>query len=405
MARILEHISKELLGQHGVAVPQSGVATDPESALGVAEQIGYPVVVKALVTSGKRGKAGAVRFVDEPAALQEAVSEILKLRLDDYPIEQVLVEQKLPIAQELFLSISIDTERFCPVILVSGVGGVDIEELVRNSPESLLRWPVDSLADLSPGKARELWARAGLSGLPLRSLGNLLSQTYRAFRALDATLLEINPVALLENGQAVAAATVLSVDDAALFRQPDLRDRVTVGLDKVWHPPTELEQQATLLHTHGQSRGSARYLELESGDIGFVCGGGGASLVLFDCLVAAGGQPANYAEIGGNPTADKVRGLTRIVLSKPGVKGLFVAHSITNNTQVDVLAEGVVGALRDVGLDGATFPVVVREAGVGQERGAAIFKAENCHYYDEHCSLAEAAAHMVEAMQERGKRQ
>ncbi len=403
MARVLEHISKELLARRGVTVPRFGVATDPDSALDVAAQIGYPVVVKALVTSGKRGQAGAVRFADEPAALQQVVSEILKLRLGDDPVEQILVEQRLPIARELFLSISIDTEQRCPVILLSGVGGVDIEELLCNAPESLLRWPVGSLDDLSPGKARELWARAGLGGAALRGLGNLLSQAYRAFCALDATLLEINPVALLEDGQVVATAAVLSIDDAALFRQAELRDRVTVGLDKVWRPPTALEQQATLLHTHGESRGSACYLELEGGDIGFVCGGGGASLVLFDCLVAAGGQPANYAEIGGNPTEDKVRGLTRIVLSKPGVKGLFVAHSITNNTQVDVLAAGVIGALHDVGLNGATFPVVVREAGVGQERGAALFKAENCRYYDENCSLAEAAAHMVEAMRERGK--
>lgn len=191
----------------------------------------------------------------------------------------------------------------------------------------------------------------------------------------------------------------MSIDDSALYRQPILRERFQIGADHAWRPPTPLEEHSICLQEVGKSRGSSRYLELEGGNIDFLCGGDGASLVLFDSLVAEGGRPANYAEIDGNPTVEQIREMTEIVLSKPGVEGLFVAHNITNNTQVDLIAEGVVQGLKAKGLSGATFPVVAREVGVGQEKAAKIFQVGGCDYYGREKTLDEAAALMVRRME------
>ena len=192
---------------------------------------------------------------------------------------------------------------------------------------------------------------------------------------------------------------MLAIDDAALFRHRTLRDFVQAGSEKIWRPLTEREEAVNAINAAEPYRGSARYLELDGGDIGFLCGGGGASLVLFDSLVAAGGQPANYAEFGGNPTETKVAGLARVVLSKPGVRGLFVAHNITNNTQVDVVARGVVQALRDCGRSNA-LPVVAREIGVNDVEGKAIFEAASIQYFGEESTLTDAARAMVDAMKQ-----
>jgi succinyl-CoA synthetase beta subunit/citryl-CoA synthetase large subunit len=197
---------------------------------------------------------------------------------------------------------------------------------------------------------------------------------------------------------------VLAIDDAALFRHPDLDGLVQVASEKVWRPQTPREEQVNALNAAEPYRGSARYLELDGGDIGFLCGGGGASLVLFDSLVRAGGQPANYAEFGGNPTETKVAGLARVVLSKPGVRGLFVAHNITNNTQVDVVARGVVQALHEAGISPDRFPVVAREIGLHDDEGRAIFEAAGIRYFGIESTLSDAARGMVDAMRARDER-
>ncbi|MBV7337343.1 acetate--CoA ligase family protein [Chloroflexi bacterium TSY] len=398
MARLLENIGKELLRQRNISVPRFAVAEHVDGAIKVAADIGYPVVVKGLVPAGKRGKAGAIRFADHEQAVGDATEAIIGSKIGPYTVNQVLVEEKLAIDAELFLSISIDAEQRCPVIVLGRQGGMDVETIALASPDSLLHWHVKPIDHFLPFRARELWSRLAVSSHLIRPLGDLLHQLYQTFLDLDATLIEVNPLAIVGKSQAVVAAVMMSIDDHALYRQPLLREHIQLGADRAWRPPTPLEERSMRLQEAGKSRGSSRYLELEGGNIGFLCGGGGASLVLFDGLVAEGGQLANYAEIGGNPTAEQVREMTEIVLSKPGVEALFVAHNITNNTQVDLVAEGVVQALNAKGLSGQTFPVVAREVGVGEERAAEIFKAGGCEYYGRDKTLAEAAAIMVKRM-------
>lgn len=403
MGRVLEHNAKALLASFGVPVPDGATAGSLEEARQVIAAIGEPVVVKALVPAGKRGKSGAIRVAETDEQAETAVAALLRTVVGGYPAEQVLIERRISIQRELYLSIGINRDLGRIRVMVNGSGGIDIEETVREQPESLISLDVKPSEELHEFRAREMWSKAGISGPVLPRLGNITHGLLSAFRQLDAYLLEINPLAVTFDGDVVAVGTVLAIDDAALYRHRDMQNSVQAGSEKVWRPLTEREQQVNDINAAEPYRGSARYLELEGGDIGFLCGGGGASLVLFDSLVHTGGKPANYSEFGGNPTETKVAGLTRVVLSKPGVRGLFVAHNITNNTQVDVVARGVVRGLDDAGVSASDIPVVAREIGVHDEEGKIIFESAGIHYFGEESTLSDAAREMVRFMDQQVK--
>jgi succinyl-CoA synthetase beta subunit/citryl-CoA synthetase large subunit len=404
MGKVLEQHAKALLARNGVAIPRGEAATTAADARRIAERLGVPVVVKALVLAGKRGKAGAERMAATPDDAARAAADLLGTEVGGYPVHEVLVEEQIAIERELYLSLTIDPNAAATRLLISATGGIEIEEIVRENADALQSLKIAPTEGLLEFQARQLWRRAGISGGSLPRLSALTSRLYRTFRDLDAYLLEINPLAETAQGGLVALGAVLAIDDAALFRQPALDGLVQVASEKVWRPLTSREEQVNALNAAEPYRGSARYLELDGGDIGFLCGGGGASLVLFDSLVRAGGQPANYAEFGGNPTETKVAGLARVVLSKPGVRGLFVAHNITNNTQIDVVARGVVQALREAGISTDRFPVVAREIGLHDAEGRAIFEAAGIEYFGIESTLSDAARGMVAAMRARDER-
>ena len=398
MGRILENHSKQLIRDAGVDAPASEAVTTAEQAREAAVRLGGPVVLKALVPIGKRGKAGLIRFADGPEDAARETADLLRATASGFPVEAVLVEEKVSIEAEWYVSITIDKAARAPVIIASTSGGVDVEQLSREEPEKVLRRHVDPVLGLSDYQAKEVWSELGVTGPLLNRATAMLVKLYRAFERYDAYLLEINPLVVTPAGGVVAAACVMSVDDAAMYRHPELRDVVQMGSERAWRPLTELEKQIMEVNEADPYRGTARYTEMDGGDIGFFCGGGGGSLLSFDALVGFGGQPANYSEVGGNPSEEKVFGLTRGILAKPGVKGLFVAHNITNNTQVDVVARGIVRALRDVGIDPAAFPVVVREAGVNDAVAKEIFTAAGIEYYGDDKTISEAAGRMVERM-------
>jgi len=398
VARLLEHDAKEILAARGIPVPRGQAVSAAEAARQVASALGGPVVVKALVPVGKRGKSGAVRLAVDPEAAGDAAAALLGREVGGFPVDRVLVEEAVPVAQERYLAIVLDADDRTVRVLAGREGGIEVEELARG--EGAIAWlELVPGEEMMPFRARALWQSAGVRGPALPRLAQLTAALYRAFVELDAELLEINPLAETASGELVALDAVVALDEAALFRHPELAGRVLIG--PAWRPPTALEQQVDAINAAEPYRGSARYLELEGGDIGFLCGGGGASLLLFDALLRAGGRPANYAEIGGNPTEAKVAALARVVLSKPGVRGLFVAHNLTNNTQVDVLARGVVQALREAGRPPPDFPVVARETGVNEAEGRAIFEAAGVRWLGEEVTLSEAARVMVQAMRER----
>lgn len=398
MARMLEHHAKTILRRAGIPVPEGYPAISSDQAASITEGMGRPTVVKALVPVGKRGEAGAIQFAEDSRAAAQATSDLIGRYIGAYMTDTVLIEERVEVAGELYLSILVDRDARRPRIVLSASGGVSIEQIARERPDAIVSELLSFTRGLPEYKARDLWSRAGLSGPVIPALGRLTHQLWNVFVQNDLRLIEINPLFQTPEDELVAGDAVLSVDDSALGRNPDLTRIVVPGSDQAWRPMTEREAEAQRVHNLEPYRGSARYLELDGGDIGFLCGGGGASLLLFDNLVQAGGQPANYAEIGGNPTEQKVAGMTRVVLSKPGVRGLFVAHNITNNTQVDVIARGVVQGLRQSGFDPVTFPVVAREAGLHDEEGRRVFEEAGVRYYGEETTLSQAAREMVAAM-------
>ncbi|MHB1126447.1 MAG: ATP-grasp domain-containing protein [Bacillota bacterium] len=400
MARLLEDQSKGLLGGLGIPIPRFGVADNPEEARNVAEGLGCPVVVKALVPVGKRGKAGAVLFASTPLEAEHCARKLLAMTLAHYPVRQVLIEEKLEIEKELYLSITIDQAQKLPVIMASSLGGIDVEEVVREHPDALTRYHVDPLIGFGEFAGREIWCDAGITGKTIAQLATLTRKLFQAFESFDAYLIEINPLVITAQGELSAAAVVMSVDDSSLYRHPELGGKVQMGTERAWRPLTDLEKQMVAVNESDPYRGTARYTEMEGGDIGFMCGGGGGSLMLFDALMACGGSPANYSEFGGNPPEDKVCGLAKGILSKPGVRGLFVAQNITNNTQVDVVARGVIRALQELHIEPAKYPVVVREAGVNEDTARQLFSEYGVEYYGDEITMTQAARRMIEKMRE-----
>lgn len=399
MGRLLEHHGKQLLKDAGIAVPRFESVSSEAEAFAAAGRIGTPVIIKALVPVGRRGKAGAVRFADSPDAAAGIARELLGSTVRNFPVDQVLVEEKLDIAEEWYLSVTYDKSKKGPVIVASRRGGVEVEDLSTRYPGEVLIRPVDPLTGLAEYETREVWADLGVSGNQLTAAADVLRKLYDTFLRYDAYLIEVNPLAVTGEGKLMAAAVLMSIDDAAMYRQPALEGMVQIGSERAWRPLTALEKRIVAVNESDPYRGTARYTEMPDGDIGFMCGGGGASLLCFDTLTALGGSPANYTEVGGNPAEEKVYGLTAGILSKAGVHGLFVCHNITNNTQVDVLARGIVRALREQRIDPRTFPVVVREAGVNDAEAREIFRSAGVEYYGDEITIAEACARMVARMQ------
>lgn len=398
MARVLENVGKELLRENGVPTPDFLVASNSEEARSAAEKIGCPVVIKALVTAGKRGKAGAVKFAEDPDEAAKIAEEILGMTVRNFPVERLLVEKRLDISQELYVSITYDSSEMAPIIIASSAGGIDIEEIAQAQPEKILKYHVNMLKGFDLYEAKEIWSDLGVRGSALQKATTILWRLYKLFVKYDGTIVEINPLAVTASGEVVAAAILMGVDDDALYRQPYLSDKVEAGSDRAWRPLTALEKEMIEVDKAEAYRGTARYTEMEGGNIGFFCGGGGGSLLSYDALLRFGGKPANYTEFGGNPPEAKVRGLVKGVLSKPGVKGFYMNLNITNNTQTDIVAKGIIGAFQDLGIDPRKFPAVLRLAGVHDAEARKLCTEAGLEYHGDDITMEDAARIIVDKM-------
>lgn len=395
MGRMLEDASKSILRQNGVPVPEHWVITSEDQ---ISEKhLINPCVLKALVPVGKRGKAGAIKFANSVDEAQFHAEQLFKMTVRNYPVEKVLLEEKITIDEEWYVSITIDRQKQMPVIIATTEGGVEVEDLVRDSPDKVVVKHIHPFSPLYPYQAKEIWSKLGVTGKPLVKATSVLCRLYEVFTKYDCYILEINPLVLTRDENVMAAASVMGVDDAALYRQPELADKVESGSERSWRPLTKLEKEMVKVNDTDY-RGTARYTEMEGGNIGFMCGGGGGSLLSFDALINLGATPANYTETGGNPSEEKVYGLTKGILSKAGVEGLFISQNITNNTQIDIMARGIVKAVQELELDLATFPIVVRQAGVNDEEGKRIFVEAGITYFGEERTIEEAAGEMVNKM-------
>lgn len=359
--KLHEYQAKQILSDFGVPTPQGEVASTPAGAKAIAERLGKPVVIKAQVLMGGRGKAGGIKLAQTPDEAAQVASEIIGKRLispqnpDGLVAEKVLVEEAVQIQHEYYIGITVDRTPQRNVLMVSKYGGMDIEEVAAQHPDAIATYPIDPLLGLTDYAAREVLYAAGLPHEQVRPLSALLHGLYRAYIAVDANLAEINPCAVLADGRIIAADAKITIDENALYRQKRLESLHEASIED----PIEAEA----------SRRGIAYVRL-GGDIGIIGNGAGLVMCTVDEVARAGGRPANFLDIGGGAKADRVRQAVELVLMDPNVKGLLF-NIFGGITRGDEVARGMLEAFETLKVN---IPVVVRLAGTHAEEGRAMLQ-------------------------------
>ena len=348
-----EHAAKSLLAEAGVAVPPARLASTPGEAEAAAREIG-PCVVKAQVPTGKRGKAGGIRLAADAAEARTHAGAILGMAIAGHRVEQVLIEAQVPIARELYAAILNDPASKGPLLLFSTLGGMDVEEAAGHDPDAMRRQPIAIAEGLKRADAEAVAAAAGPEAAG--AVAEALMALYKAYRSLDAELLEINPLAVTRDGRVVALDCKLVVDDAAGPRRPGLLEKGT---------PDRL----TALEARAQTAG-LKYIEL-GGSVGILANGAGLTMTTMDAVSHLGGEPANFLEIGGEAYT-KAQAALEILLANPNIRSLVV-NFCGAFARTDVMAEGVVKAWKV--LD-PSIPVFFTIHGTGEDEAVALLRRE-----------------------------
>jgi succinyl-CoA synthetase beta subunit len=344
--------AKELLRQAGIPVPPGEVCRDADAAAAAVERLGRSAL-KAQVPSGKRGKAGGIRLVDDAEQARSAARAILGMEIAGYRVERLLVEKCASIAQELYAAVLTDVESRAPVVLFSTAGGMDIEEIAAKQPQSIVRIPVDIARGVDRARVRSALPAAGLGG-DLDAVCDLLCKTYDLYVRSDAELLEINPLVRLDGGGLLALDCKLTVDDAALYRQPELA-------------PRGAPESMTGLERRGRILG-LKFIELP-GNVGVLANGAGLTMTTMDVIEHCGGAPANFLEIGGEAYT-KAEAALGLVLANPRVKSVIV-NFCGAFARTDVMAAGVVEAWEKLK---PSLPVFFTVHGTGEEEAVELIR-------------------------------
>ena len=398
--RFFEYESREIVRRAGIPVTDFGFATTPEEARAVAERIGRPVVIKSQVLTGGRMKAGGVQFADTPDEAEAKARDVLALEINGHKPRGVLVDSKADVAKEYYAGVVWDGTRKRPVMLFSDMGGIDIEEVAEQHPDHVGRAHFSNILPFSDFQAKEVIASVGVTGAALNRLVPILTRLAKLFVERDMTLAEINPLGQLADGSFVALDAHMDMENEARPRHKELLEDLGVHEHE-----TRQAREATPFEVAGEEvdaqdhRGVAGNVTEFDGNLGLVIGAGGGSLTLFDAVRKYGGRPANYCEIGGNPSVAKACGLAKLVLSKPGVERIAVMMSIVSNTRVDIVARGVIKACLELGYDPAEKIAIFRIPGAWEEEGFKILDKYGISYCDRSVSMHEAARRAVERVQ------
>lgn len=385
---IVEYEAKSILKTLGLPVPMGRTADTPEAARSAAELIGAEVVVKAQVPIGGRMKAGGIRFAETPDQAESVARELLGTTLRSFPVERVLVEQKMTISREVFVAATYDAAARTALLLTSADGGIEIESVSR-----IGKFPFSSVNAISDYLGREAAASLGINGKPFLQLSGLVKQVGQAFFQFEALLLECNPMILDNNGNWWVADVHFEVDDDALFRQKDLIGAVPFSVTLA-SKRTAFENRALEID-QADHRGVAGRLIPFSGNIGLLIGGGGASLTTMDAVLDAGLKPANYCEIGGNPSVWKIKELTKLILSQPQVDTLVVIMNVVSNTRVDLVARGVIKGILEMGRDPKTVIAAFRIPGSWEDEGYKLLDHYGVRYFGRETTIEQ----VIEAIQ------
>ncbi|MDX6641023.1 MAG: succinyl-CoA synthetase beta subunit [Solirubrobacteraceae bacterium] len=397
--RFFEFEAREIVKRAGIPVTDFGFVTEAEEARAIAERIGGPTVIKSQVLTGGRMKAGGVKFADTPDEAVAHAADILALEINGHMPRGVLVDPKAEVAQEFYAGVVWDGIRKQPVMIFSPVGGIDIEQVAEEQPDKVGRQHFSNILPLSEFQAKQVVAATGVTGSDLNKLVPIITRLARLFVENDMTLAEINPLGKLEDGSFVALDAHMDMENEARGRHRQLLADLGVGDDETRQArePTEFELAGEAVD-NASHRGVAGNVTEFDGNLGLVIGAGGGSLTLFDAVRKYGGRPANYSEIGGNPSVEKAKGLAKLVLSKPGVDKIAVMMSIVSNTRVDIVARGVIAACLELGMDPAEKISIFRIPGAWEEEGFKILEKYGVRYADRTTSLHEAAKLAVEAL-------
>jgi succinyl-CoA synthetase beta subunit len=402
--RFYEFESRRIVERAGIPVTKYGFCTTPDDARRAAEDIGGPVVIKSQVLTGGRMKAGGVKFADTPDEAAEHAAAILELEINGHMPKGVLVDPKAEVAQEYYASVVWDGTRKCPLMLFSDMGGIDIEEVAEKHPDHVGRGHLSNLVDPPDFRAKEVISHTGVTSSALTRATPILARLARLMRDYDMTLAEINPLAQLADGSFVALDAHMEMENEARPRQKALLDDLGVDPTDTRDPyePSEFERNVKAIDSadhRGVIQGKDHGF---SGNLGLVIGAGGGSLTLTDAVRSQGGKPANYTEIGGNPSVAKACGLAKEVLKKDGVEKIAVMMSIVSNTRVDIVARGVIKACLELGKDPGETIAVFRIPGAWEEEGEKILDRYGVEFRDRSTSMWEAAGEAVGRVQGSG---
>ena len=355
--KVHEYQAKALLRDFGVAVPKGDVADTPAHAREIAQRLGGKVVVKAQIHAGGRGKGGGIKLADDPAGAEAAAKQILGMMLktpqtppEGIKVRKVLVEEASAIDRELYLSMTLDRARGTHVAMASQAGGMDIEEVAATHPERIVREWTHPAIGLTDFQARRLAFGLGFAGDAFKQAVALIKALFALYLAKDCSLVEINPLVVTKDGRVFALDAKLNFDDNALFRHTEL-----VELRDI-HEEDPLDVEA--------SKYQLNYIKLD-GNVGCMVNGAGLAMATMDIVKLAGGEPANFLDVGGGASPEQIESAFRIISSDPSVKAIFI-NVFGGILRVDRLAEGIIGAVKKLGL---TLPVVLRAEGTNVEQG------------------------------------
>lgn len=360
--KLFEYQAKKLLAQYNVPIPKGSVASTPEQAQEIAAELGKTVVLKGQVHSGGRGKAGAVKLAKFPDEARRIAADLLGKTLffaqanADLRIDSLLVEEALPIKQEIYVAITQDRASQKDILIVSTTGGVDIELVAHDNPEAISKTPIDPLLGLTDFAARDALFAAGFDKTLINKTVAVLKGLYNSYVGTDAALAEINPLVITQDGTLAAGDAKWQIDDNSLYRQPQIASLAT-----------DLEEDPIEAEAH---RRGIQYVRLEGGQIGIIGNGAGLVMTTMDEVKRAGGTPADFLDIGGGAKAESVRSSLEIVLSDPNVKGVLF-NIFGGITRGDEVANGIIEGLSTLDVK---VPLVVRLAGTRAAEGAAILK-------------------------------
>jgi len=348
--KLHEYQSKLIFAEYGVPIPKGRVAATASEARQIAEELGGRVVVKSQVLVGGRGKAGGIRLAKSSDEVEEIATQILGMKIKGLPVRKVLIDEAANIEDEIYLGITNDRAARKPVMMASAAGGVDIEEVAHTNPEKIIKVHIDPLLGLKDYQARDIAAEIDLPRELWRSFSDIAHSLWQAYQRSDANLAEINPLVITGDKKLLAVDGKMVLDDSALFRHPDLAEKRDLDVEA----KAEIEARK-----YGLS-----FIKLD-GDIGCMVNGAGLAMTTMDIIKLFGGEPANFLDIGGGASADKVAAAFRIILSDPNINAILI-NIFGGITRGDVVAKGIMAAMEEVKPD---VPMVVRIVGTNAEEG------------------------------------